>query len=312
MGRVARDRAASELSDRAAAALPLATASLVAVIDKQRLVPMVLARDPEVIALLAAPIDHARELLDTKLAEIAAEADAAVIYLVGRDGIAISASNARTPSSFVGSDYAFRTYFTKAMTDGTAQQYALGTVSGRPGLYLSRRVDSVIGPLGVVVVKVEFDDLEARWRESGLVVLVTDADGVVLATTDPAWRFGTTRPLADETAARAALQLGGAFSPVPMQLESDGRARINGAPYVVSTAPLGPSAPGWQLATFLPTEPAVGTAMRNAQVTALLAGLLLVTRGLCPTAAPAVGARTARGARHDKSRARAPGRAAHR
>ena len=118
VGRVARDRAASELSDRAAAALPLATASLVAVIDKQRLVPMVLARDPEVIALLAAPIDHARELLDTKLAEIAAEADAAVIYLVGRDGIAISASNARTPSSFVGSDYAFRTYFTKAMTEG--------------------------------------------------------------------------------------------------------------------------------------------------------------------------------------------------
>ena len=44
------------------------------------------------------------------------------------------------------------------MAEGTAQQYALGTVSGRPGLYLSRRVDSVLGPLGVVVVKVEFDD----------------------------------------------------------------------------------------------------------------------------------------------------------
>ena len=96
--------------------------------------------------------------------------------------------------SFVGSDYGFRTYFTRAMAEGAAQQYALGTVSGRPGLYLSRRVDSVLGPLGVVVVKVEFDDVEARWRESGLVVQVTDAAGVVLATTDPAWRFGTTRP----------------------------------------------------------------------------------------------------------------------
>ena len=76
-GRIARDRAAAELSDRATAALPLATASLAALIGKQRLVPMVLARDPEVIALLAAPVDHARELLDYKLAEIAAGADAA-------------------------------------------------------------------------------------------------------------------------------------------------------------------------------------------------------------------------------------------
>ena len=132
---------------------------------------------------------------------IAAEAGASVIYVVGRDGIAIAASNAGTPDSFVGSDYAFRTYFIRAMAEGAAQQYALGTVSRRPGLYLSRRVDSVLGPLGVVVDKVELDDLEARWRESGLVVVVTDADGVVLATTEPGWRFGTTRPLADAAAA---------------------------------------------------------------------------------------------------------------
>ena len=279
-GRIARDRAAAELSDRATAALPLATASLAALIGKQRLVPMVLARDPEVIALLAAPVDHARELLDSKLAEIAAGADAADIYLVGRDGIAISASNAGTSGSFVGRDYAFRTYFTKAMAEGTAQQYALGTVSGRPGLYLSRRVDSVIGPLGVVVVKVEFDDLEARWRASGLVVQVTDADGVVVATTDPAWRFGTTRPLANEAAARAALQLGGTpLAPVPTQAEGGGRARVGGVSYVVATTAVGPSAPGWQLATFLPTEPTLSTAARSAQVTALLAGLLLALAG---------------------------------
>ena len=241
---------------------------------------MVLARDPEVIALLAAPIDHARELLDAKLAEIAAEADAAVIYLVGRDGIAISASNAGTPQLFVGSDYAFRTYFTKAMADGTAQQYALGTVSGRPGLYLSRRVDSVIGPLGVVVVKVEFDDLEARWRESGLVVQVTDADGVVLATTDPRLALrhdpaacrrggGPRRPAARRS------HFPGADAARGRRARADRRSALRAS----RRRRVGPSAPGWQLATFLPTEPAVGTAARNAQVTALLAGLLLVLAG---------------------------------
>ncbi|MFO1141597.1 MAG: ATP-binding protein [Amaricoccus sp.] len=278
-GRMGRDRAGAGLADRATGALPLANAPLAATIEKQRLIPMVLARDPEVIALLAAPTDHARDILDGKLADIAAEASSSVIYVVGRDGIAIAASNAGTPQSFVGSDYGFRTYFTSAMADGSAQQYALGTVSGRPGLYLSQRVESVMGPLGVVVVKVEFDELEARWRESGLVVQVTDAAGVVLLATDPAWRFGMTRPIADEAAARAALQLDGPLVRVPLSVEAEGRARIGGAPFVQAAAPVGASAPGWTLSVFLPAEPALTAAARSAQLTALLAGLLAAVIG---------------------------------
>ena len=267
-------------------------------IEKQRLIPTVLARDPEVVALLFAPDEPARDLLDDKLAEIAADADSAVIYLVGRDGIAIAASNAGTPQSFVGSDYGFRTYFTAAMADGTAQQYALGTVSGRPGLYLSRRVDSALGPLGVVVVKVELDDLEARWRESGLVVQVTDADGVVLATTDPAWRFATTRPLADEPAARAALQLDAPLRPAPLAVDGDGRARIARRALRVRRGAgrarrrrAGRSPPSF------PPSRRSATAVRSAQVTALLAGLLVAGIGYRAAAPPALGARPAGGAR---------------
>ena len=92
-GRVGEERAAVELGTRAAAALPLATTSLAAVIEKQRLIPTVLARDPEVIATLFAPDEPARASLDGKLADIAAEANSAVIYLVGRDGVAIASSN---------------------------------------------------------------------------------------------------------------------------------------------------------------------------------------------------------------------------
>jgi len=278
-GRLAERRATAELAGRAAAALPLATASLAAVIEKQRLVPTVLARDPEVIALLFVPDEPARDRLDDKLAEIAADADSAVIYLVGADGIAIAASNAGTPQSFVGSDYGFRTYFTAAMAEGRGMQYGLGTVSGRPGLYLSQRVESALGALGVVVVKVELDDLEARWRESGLVVQVTDAEGVVLAGTDPAWRFTTTRPLADEAATRHGLQLDAPLRPAPLRYDGAGQASLAGAPFVFAAGPVGPAAPGWTLAAFLPAVPAIGTAVRSAQVTALLAGLLVAGIG---------------------------------
>lgn len=279
-GRVAGQRAEAELADRAAAAALLAASPLAAIIDKQRLIPMVLSRDPEVIALLAAPDDRSRLLLDEKLAEIADEASSAVIYVVGRDGTAIAASNDNAPGTFVGSDYGFRTYFTRAMAEGSALQFALGTVSGRAGLYLSRRVDSTLGPLGVVVVKVEFDDLEARWRESGLVVQVTDADGIVLAATDPSWRFGTTRPLEDEAATREALQLADApMSSVPVSFEDGGRARIAGRPHVVAEVPVGPSVPGWELATFLDAGEPVRSAARTARAMAFLAGAVVASAG---------------------------------
>ena len=114
-GRPARRAAGAEaeLADRAAAALPLATASLAAVIEKQRLIPMVLARDPEVIALLAAP-DRRRRAT----ARRQARRDRRRGQLGGdlsrrprRRSRSPPATPAR-PSSFVGSDYGFRTYFT--------------------------------------------------------------------------------------------------------------------------------------------------------------------------------------------------------
>lgn len=280
-GRLARERAAADLEVRAEGAASLAAASLAAVIEKQRLIPMLLSRNPEVVALLAAPVPTPtlRAHLDRQLADIADEADSSVLYVVDRDGMAVAASNAGTVGSFVGSDYGFRTYFVQAMADGAAQQYALGTVSGRPGLYLSRRVDSVLGPIGIVVAKVEFDGLEARWRDSGVAVQVTDAEGVILATTDPAWRFGITRPLADEAATRHALQLGDApLAAVPMQVEGS-RARLAGRPHVVAGTDIGPAAPGWRLTVLLPAEPVLAEAARGAQLTALLAGLLVAGAG---------------------------------
>lgn len=284
-GRIARDRAVAEIEDRAAAVLPLASAALAEVIEKQRLIPLVLARDPEVMALLAAPEPAAEARLDAKLAAIAEDAGSAVLYLIDTEGVAVAASNAGQPDSFVGSDYGFRTYFTGAMAEGTAQQYALGTVSGRPGLYLSRRVDGAAGPLGVVVAKVEFDALEARWRQSGYIVTAVDSESVVVATSEPDWRFRTVAPVADEAAARAALQIGDRpLLPMPVTPERGGLVRVDrdsagrdGAPttWARATAPIGAAAPGWGMTVYAPVGTAPAAAARAAGLTVLLGGLLL-------------------------------------
>ena len=49
-GGVVVDRAVAGLVDQARAGLPLATATLVGEIEKQRLIPLTLAHDPDVIA----------------------------------------------------------------------------------------------------------------------------------------------------------------------------------------------------------------------------------------------------------------------
>jgi len=190
-GRVAADRAVDGLVDLARAGLPLATATLAGEIEKQRLIPLTLARDPDVIALLGTYDSNAEANLDRKLKDIAEDAGSTVIYVIGADGRTLATSNFNEPDSFAGVKFPFRYYFRDAMTYGVGMQYAQGAVSARPGLFLSRRVEGSNAPLGVVVVKVELDGVERTWRASGALVSVINEEGVVIGTTIPDWRFST-------------------------------------------------------------------------------------------------------------------------
>src|SRR6185437_10634521 len=196
-GRVASDRAVAGLVDQARAGLPLAAATLAGEIEKQRLIPLTLARDPDVITLLGTYDSNSEANLDRKLKDIAEDAGSTVIYVVGADGRTLATSNFNEPDSFAGAKFPYRHYFRDAMTSGVGVQYAQGAVSARPGLFLSRRVEGPIAPLGVVVVKVALDGVEKTWRASGAVVCVTNEDGVIVATTVPGWRFSTISKLSE-------------------------------------------------------------------------------------------------------------------
>ena len=106
-----------------------------------------------------------------KLEQIVQGASASVIYVTDASGLAIASSNWQQPDSFVGSNYAFRPYFTRGIADGKAEHFALGSVSKRPGLYISHRVGDASHPQGVVVVKMEFDGLERDWAAAGRPVM---------------------------------------------------------------------------------------------------------------------------------------------
>lgn len=191
--RTMRAAAMAETQATAEGDVAILTAGLKSELDKFSLVPRVLATDAEVRALLAGDRQR-RGLLNRRLADLAAQTGASAIYLMDDTGTTLAASNWNLPTSFVGSNYGFRSYFAEALTSGSSTEFALGTISREPGLYIAERVRAGSETLGVVTVKVEFDAIEQSWREAAEVVFVTDADGVVLLTSNPTWRFRTTRP----------------------------------------------------------------------------------------------------------------------
>ncbi|PXA96549.1 sensor histidine kinase [Nostoc sp. 3335mG] len=255
-GWVSGQRTRETLAAGAATSAQLRAALLDSEIARFRLLPLALADDQDIAATLAGAPSRT---LDMKFEALARSTGAAVIYLVGPDGGAVAASNWRSPRSFVGSDYRFRRYFTEATASGEASQFALGTVSRHSGLYLARRTRAG----GVVVVKLEFDAIEAAWRRAGGDTVVSNASGLVLVASDPAWRFAITRSVPDETLA-ALRRDAGIASGAPVLLPPPGNDLVE------ATVPTGQS--GWQLSFRRP----VGTAVRAAQRVAALGTLMAV------------------------------------
>ncbi|CAN7728438.1 sensor histidine kinase [Neorhizobium sp. LjRoot104] len=279
-GLYGRSSALETLLDQGRADANLKVALLSAVLERPRALPLLLAEDQLVVGALASRSTQTIDALDRKLEGLVTGTHASVLYVTGRDGIAVASSNWREPLSFVGNDYSFREYFRRAMENGTAEHFALGSVSKRPGLYISRRAENEAGALGVVVVKMEFDQLESDWHEANRPVYVTDADGVVLITSIPSWRFMATAPLPAERlgAIRDSLQFGDApLTPLPIvrQEPLSGGASIVSAilpgtsegEYVRLLTPV-PST-SWRLEYLVPTEPSVAAAVREARLLAL-------------------------------------------
>ncbi|WP_421565426.1 sensor histidine kinase [Ochrobactrum sp. EDr1-4] len=221
VGNDARERALQTLREQTRIDSNLNAAFLRAVLEKQRALPLVLSKDKELTEALETNNPVTIDLLNRKFEALAEGTQAAVIYLIGLDGAAIAASNWREPDSFVGNDYQFRPYFKGSLKDGGTEYFALGNVSHLPGLYIARRIDGKNGPLGVVVVKLSFDQLEKDWHETGRPTFVTDDRGIVLITSLPSWRFMTIGEFPPKRieAIRQSLQFGDAsLKPLPLSM----------------------------------------------------------------------------------------------
>ncbi|MGH6761151.1 MAG: ATP-binding protein [Phyllobacterium sp.] len=287
-GERGRSHAYETLTFRARNEADLNAALLQSVLEKQRSLPFVLSQDHDVLSALTSKNSAELHLIDKKLESLIEGTRASVIYLLDEKGLAVASSNWGEPQSFVGNWYDFRPYYTQAAENGSAEHYALGNTSKRPGLYISRRVDGLSGMLGVVVIKVEFDLVESAWRRSGNPSFATDNRGIVLVTSIPEWRFMTAHPVPQDRLAsiRESLQFGEApLSPLPIvagpaQAKSEiVKARLPEATRDAEFLHIKTDVPTtmWQLNLLTPTAREVQTAMRESRITALFFVALLLS-----------------------------------
>lgn len=272
--RTTRAAATAAASEAAQDEAKIISASLQSELDKFSLVPLVLAEDPQVRGLLSGSTGEALAL-NRRLEVLARQTNAAAIYLMDASGLTLAASNWRLPRSFVGSNYSFRRYFRDALREGSATQFALGTVSSEPGLYIAQRVVAGDQPIGVVAVKVEFDALESSWRAATDGVLVTNRDGVVLLTSNQAWRFRATDPrraaMRDHALDRQ--QFGIAeLAPLDLARVQSGRGTV-AAPLLDTEQPI--ALDGWVLHLLVDPSQRIGAAVANGRFYLLLALALI-------------------------------------
>ncbi|MBW8897469.1 MAG: PAS domain S-box protein, partial [Massilia sp.] len=120
---------------------------------------------------------------------------AAALFLVDRAGLTLAASNWNLPSSFVGQSYRQRPYFEDAVEGRRGIFYGLGLTTGQSGLFIAEPVRADGAILGVIVVKISLEPLQAAWMRGADPVVLRDSRGIVFLSAVPDWLFHAIRPV---------------------------------------------------------------------------------------------------------------------
>jgi two-component system, NtrC family, C4-dicarboxylate transport sensor histidine kinase DctB len=175
------ERFTESTRSRAELRLALYTGNMMSELQRTSVVPLLLARDPELIGALSSGNFSATS---GRLISLQAEIGAASIQLLDGQGRTVGATN----RNLLGTQHRNLGYFVDAQrvndTVFTANRNAAGAVE----FIYSRAVVVDAATVGVVVVGVDLGKYERAWAGLQDAVLVTDSEGMVILSTVPRWR----------------------------------------------------------------------------------------------------------------------------
>ena len=162
-------------------------------------VPAILSKDPRLIDALVSPNQSNADKANRALLVATERSDAAFAFLMDTTGLTIASSNYAQSVSFVGNNYGFRPYFTKALAGKSATFFAVGATTGIAGYFVSEPILHNSRVLGVVVVKLEPQKLPEAWNAGDSIVLVRDDLGVAILSTEDRMLYNRTTPLNEKS-----------------------------------------------------------------------------------------------------------------
>ncbi|PQO24403.1 two-component system sensor histidine kinase [Rhodobacteraceae bacterium WD3A24] len=178
------DRFTESTRNRAELRLVLYSGNIQSELQRNSVVPLLLARDP---ALMGALADGSYAHTSRRLISAQEEIGAASILLLDADGRTVGA----TDRNMIGSAHRSAPYFVEAQRASETVFTVSERESGGYEFSFSRAVRQGGRFLGVVVVEVDLMKFERSWAGFSDAVAVTDSEGRIILATEPRWRGRT-------------------------------------------------------------------------------------------------------------------------
>lgn len=175
------ERFAENTRVRADLRLALYTGNLRSELDRNEVVPLLLARDPALIGAL-----NSTDFSTTSARLIAAQQEigAASIRLLDASGRTVGS----TDRYQIGANNVASPYFVEALRSRDTVFTVSTTDSGAYEFNHSRAIIADGKTLGVIVVGADLTRLERSWAGIADAVVVTDSEGAIILATEPRWR----------------------------------------------------------------------------------------------------------------------------
>ncbi|MEL6801135.1 MAG: ATP-binding protein [Pseudomonadota bacterium] len=177
----------------------LYTGNLLTELQRNAVVPLLLARDPTLIGALTSD-DFSQS--STRLIDYRDEIGAAEIVLLDSEGRTVAA----TERNQLGSAQRNTPFFVSALRSNDTVFTTTQADSGRFDFSFSRKIEINGDVIGVIVVRVDLAKLERAWTGFSDAVMVTNSAGQIILSTESRWRGRTEDEALSARSAPTAIQ----------------------------------------------------------------------------------------------------------
>lgn len=179
--RLLTDRFTASTRNRAELRLALYGGNLLSELQRNSIVPQLLARDPTLIAALRSG-DYRGST--QRLISFDQEIGAASLMLLDQTGRTVAATDRKQ----LGESNRSEPQFVDAIRSSGTIFSASPREAGGYRFFYSRRIDDSSAALGVIVVEVDLQKFERAWAGVSDAILVSDSEGTIILATESRWR----------------------------------------------------------------------------------------------------------------------------